>query len=306
MALSGQQFTIRAGYHQATITEVGAVLRRYTFGGADVVASFGEDEVQPRSAGGVLVPWPNRLRGGRYTFDGQPQQVAITEPDKGNALHGLGRWVRWAPLRAEQALVSLGVDLVPQKGWPFEVRVEVTYGLNPEFGLTVTAVARNTGARRAPFGAGFHPYLALHGHPLDEVTLRLPASQHLVIDEAAIPVGVRPVAGTPHDFRRGRRLGRLRLDDAYTGLELEDGRGVAELHTGSGAVRVWFDSTFRYLQVFTAERLIQGLPAIAVEPMTCPADAFNTGTGLIVLEPGGSWTGSWGISPIGVEGEGIR
>lgn len=298
MALSGQQYVIRAGEHEATIAEVGAALRRYTFGSADVVAPFGEDEVQPRSAGGVLVPWPNRLRRGRYTFEGESEQVAITEPDKGNALHGLGRWVRWTPLRAEPASVTLAVDLVPQKGWPFEVRVEVTYGLNPDFGLAVTAVARNSGARRAPFGAGFHPYFSLYGHALDDVTLRLPASQRLVVDDVAIPVGVQSVAGTPHDFRRGRRLRKVRLDDAFSGLELVDGRGVAELRTRSGGVQIWFDQTFGYLQVFTAELLTQSRPAIAVEPMTCPADAFNSGAGLITLEPGGAWTGSWGITPI--------
>jgi aldose 1-epimerase len=49
--------------------------------------------------------------------------------------------------------------------------------------------------------------------------------------------------------------------------------------------------------VFTVDDLAHGVPAIAIEPMTCPADAFNTGTGLMVLEPGASWTGSWGITP---------
>jgi aldose 1-epimerase len=62
---------------------------------------------------------------------------------------------------------------------------------------------------------------------------------------------------------------------------------------------VWFEETFRYLQVFTIEDLPgTGQPGIAVEPMTCAADAFNSGNGLIVLEPGGTWTGAWGIAPI--------
>jgi aldose 1-epimerase len=35
--------------------------------------------------------------------------------------------------------------------------------------------------------------------------------------------------------------------------------------------------------------------AVAIEPMTCPADALNTGTDLIELKPAASWSGSWGI-----------
>jgi aldose 1-epimerase len=190
------------------------------------------------------------------------------------------------------------LDVVPQKGYPFEVRVEVTYALHPDHGLGVTAVARNHGATRAPFGAGFHPYLALGGAVLDDVTLHIPAAQRLVTDEVQLPVGTQAVSGTPFDLGRGRKLGAHRLDDAFTALSTVDGRGAAELRTGSLGTRLWFDETFRYLQVFTVETLGDGGPAIAVEPMTCPADAFNSGSGLIVLEPGGMWTGSWGIEPL--------
>lgn len=298
MALSGQQYTIRAGDHEATVTEVGAALRRYAVGGVDVVAAWGEDEVQPKCAGGVLVPWPNRLRGGRYTFGGQLQQVPITEPDKGNSLHGLARWVRWTRLRAEPTVITLGIDLVPQRGWPFELRVELSYEMHPEYGLAATLLARNTGSGPAPFGAGFHPYLSLYGHALDDVTLLVPADQRLIIDEAAIPVGVQAVAGTAYDFRRARRLGKTRLDDGFTSITPVDGRSVVELTTRSGGVRLWFDPTFGYVQVFTVELLSHGLPAIAIEPMTCPADAFNSGAGLIVLDPAGTWTGTWGIGPL--------
>ncbi len=297
MALSGQQYTIRAGEHEATIAEVGASLRRYTLRGVDVTSPYGEDEIAPKGSGAVLVPWPNRLRGGRFTFDAVVYQLPLTEPDKGNAIHGLARWVRWTPLAVEPASVTLGIDLVPQNGWPFEIRVEVTYALHAELGLTVTGVARNTGADRAPFGAGFHPYLSLHGQPIDDVTLRLPAAERIVTDEAQLPIGQQAVGGTPHDFRRGRRLRGIRLDDGFTRLALVDGRGSAEVRTKSDRAALWFDSAFRYLQVFTPD-VAGGEPAIAIEPMTCPPDAFNSGVDLIVLEPGGMWTGTWGITPL--------
>ena len=119
MALTGQQFTISAGEHAATVVEVGAGLRRYTHRGRDITGTYAEDVLPPKCCGGVLVPWPNRLRGGRYSFDGADRQLARTEPAAGNSIHGLGRWERWS-LRHQDALsVTLGLDLVPQTGWPF-------------------------------------------------------------------------------------------------------------------------------------------------------------------------------------------
>lgn len=299
MALTGRQFTIAAGEHEATVVEVGAGLRRYAHRGVDVTFTYGDGDLPPKGCGAVLVPWPNRLRGGSYTFDGVAYQLALSDPATGNASHGLGRWERWAPVRQDTSAVTLALDIVPQTGWPFEVRVEVTYALDAEHGLGVTAVARNTGSVRAPFGAGFHPYLSTRGHGLAEVKVRLPAHDRLVLDEANVPVGTQPVSGTPYDLRRGRRLGALRMDDGFAGLTTEDGRGAVEVWTRSGGAQVWFDESFRFLQVFTPDLVAGGQPGVAVEPMTCPADAFNSGTGLMVLPPGGSWTGSWGIQPLG-------
>jgi aldose 1-epimerase len=299
MALTGLQFPIAAGEHEATITEVGAGLRRYSHGGVDVTVPFGEDVLPPRCCGAVLVPWPNRLRGGRYLFEGVTQQLALSEPDKGNAIHGLGRWERWTAVLHEPTRVTLALDIVPQKGYPFEVRVEVTYAVHPELGLSISMSALNHGTGQAPFGAGFHPYLSTHGAPLADVTVQLPARERLLLDEAAVPIGVQSVARTPHDLRRGHRLKHLRMDDGFTGVNLEGGRGFAEVRVKKVGARLWFDETFRYLQVFTPDELTPGgIPGVAIEPMTCAADAFNSTEGLIVLEPGGTWAGSWGIQPL--------
>ena len=297
MALTGEQFAIAAGVHEAMIVEVGAGLRSYTHRGVDVTCPYPDDVLPPKASGSTLVPWPNRLRGGRYSFDGATLQLPLTEPALGNAIHGLGRWVRWTAVRHEPSLVTLGLDIVPQTGWPFEVRVEVTYALDSEHGLVVTALARNLGRSRAPFGAGFHPYLATHGARLRDTTVGLPAAERLLLDDGKVPVGNRSVAGTSYDLRRARRLGELRMDDAFTVLQTVGGRGTAEVRTRAGGSRLWFDETFRYLQVYTVDELADGAPGVAIEPMTCAPDAFNSGDGLIVLDPGGAWTGSWGIVP---------
>jgi aldose 1-epimerase len=298
MSLSGRQYVIEAGNHRATVVEVGAGLRRYTFGGVDVTATYGDDVLPPKCCGATLVPWPNRIRDGRYTFEGKTQQLALTEPASRNAIHGLGRWARWTKVRHVADLVTLRLDVVPQNGYPFEVRVETTYSVHPEHGLMVTIGARNLGHGRAPFGAGSHPYLSTRGHALADTTVQLPARERLVVDDKLVPIGTRSVARTQHDLRRGRRLRAVLFDDGFTGLITHDGRGVAEVRTPGGGARLWFDETYRFLQVFTVDALTPQRAAVAIEPMTCAPNAFNTGAGLIVLDPGGAWTGSWGIVPL--------
>jgi aldose 1-epimerase len=295
---SGRQFVIEAGAYRATVVEVGAGLRSFTAGDVPVTCSYGVDELPPKACGATLVPWPNRLRAGQYAFEGTQHQLALTEPSAGNAIHGLARWERWSKVRHDADQVTLRLDIVPQTGYPFEVGVEATYALHPQHGLSVTLGARNLGRTRAPFGAGSHPYLATRGHALADVTIQLPARELLVVDDKQVPVGVRSVAGSAHDLRRGRRLRGTRFDDGFTGLATKDGRGVAELRTPRGGARLWFDETFRFLQVFTVDALTPNQPGVAIEPMTCAPNAFNSGAGLIVLDPGGAWTGSWGITAI--------
>jgi aldose 1-epimerase len=298
MALTGRQFEITAGEHAATVVEVAAGLRRYAVGGVDVTCTYPDDVLPPKGCGITLVPWPNRIRGGRYTFDGTDYQLALTEPTAGNAIHGLGRWARWAKVRGTGSEVTMRLDVVPTNGYPFELRAEVTYALDPVTGLTTTLRARNTGRVRVPFGTGSHPYLSTRGRALDEVTVQLPARERVLVDDAQIPVGTEPVAKTSFDLRRGKRLRDLRLDDGFTGLTTQDGRGVAEVRTRDGGARLWFDDAFRYLQVFTRENVTAGQHGVAIEPMTCAPDAFNSGAGLIVLEPGQTWSASWGIAPL--------
>lgn len=296
MTLSGRQYAIAAGEHAVTVAEVGAGLRSYTCGGVDIVRGYGDDELPPKCSGAVLVPWPNRLRDGAYRFDGADYQLALTEPGTRTAIHGLGRWERWDAVRREPAAVAMALDIVPQKGWPFEVRVEVGYAVDATGGLTVTATAHNHGRGRAPFGAGFHPYLAVHGE-LSAATLCVPARTRLLVDEQQVPVGEQPVAETRYDFGAGRQLGELRMDDGFT--DLDGDRRQAEVRSSAGGgARLWFDEAFHYLQVFTRDDLGETGPAVAIEPMSCAPDAFNSGAGLIILEPGDSWTGSWGIAPL--------
>jgi aldose 1-epimerase len=222
-------------------------------------------------AGKVLAPWPNRLRDGRYRFGGIEHRVPITEPERGTALHGLVLDVPWRPIRRSLHGVTLYHVLHPQPGYPFKLRLEVTYALSPT-GLTVTLHAANLGAQSAPFGAGFHPYLAAG----DDDALEIPARTQVPVDERLLPTGPpRPVAEQPRE-----------LDTCFGDLR-RDERGVARVRVG--LVTLWIDRHFDYVHVYTAAG------GVAVEPMTCPPDALNSGDGLVVLEPGASFTGRWGL-----------
>ena len=199
MAFSGELFAIAAGDYRAEIAEVGAALAGLWLADRPVTVDADPEQLPPKSSGAVLVPWPNRIRDGRYAFDGEQFQLPLTEPAAGNASHGLVKWVRWSCQDRRPAELTLVHDLVPQTGYPFELRLELRYALDPVTGLAVRLTAHNTGRRDAPFGAGFHPYLDLAGHPLDTAELLVPADTVLLTDGQQIPV--RAGAGGRHLLR---------------------------------------------------------------------------------------------------------
>src|SRR6266545_1023620 len=92
---SGEQFEIAFEDQHAVVVEVGGGLRAYSAGGREVLEGYGADEMSRAGRGQVLLPWPNRVRDGRYEFDGVGYQLALTEPEHSNAIHGLVSWAPW-------------------------------------------------------------------------------------------------------------------------------------------------------------------------------------------------------------------
>jgi aldose 1-epimerase len=291
MTFDGRRYEIEAGPYRAALAEAGGRLAGFWHDGSPVTVESSPEELPPKSTGAVLLPWPNRIAGGKYSFDGVDYQLPLTEPAKLNASHGLVRFVRWTASRQDGSSVTLVHDLVPQTGYPFELHFELTYSVDAGTGLRVRAEVTNTGRAVAPFGAGFHPYLDLAEHDLDSAELLVPAGVVFDTDDRSIPTGSRPVQGTPFDFRTARPIGSTRLDHGFAELT----GSVAVLRTEQRAVEVSWDAGYRYLQVFTPPFITPGRNAVAIEPMSCPANAFNTGEGLVRLEPGQGWTGNWGI-----------
>lgn len=299
---SGDQVELAHGAWSATVTEVGATLRRLQHGDRTLLAGFTRDEQASAGRGQVLLPWPNRVRDGRWRWRGHDLQLPLTEPARSNASHGLVRWVPWQLTPYPPDEVRGETRLRPQPGYPFSLDVSVTYTLGGE-GLSVTTAATNVGADQAPYGHGMHPYLLATdgGGLVDDWELTVPASTCLHVDERGLPTGSAPVAGTELDLREPRRLAGTALDTPVTDLARDaDGTASVRLRdpaSGHG-IRLWVDESYPWLQLFTGDTLspAERRRAVAVEPMTCPPDALRSGTDLVLLDPGTSHTARWGIT----------
>jgi aldose 1-epimerase len=300
-APSGRQFRIAHGPQEAVITEVGATLRTYRVAGHEVLDGFAEDEICTVARGQPLLPWPNRLRDGRYEFQGVSYQTALTEPSKMNAIHGLARWMNWTGEQREENSVVIGLLLHPQEGYPFSLSLSVEYRLDQR-GLTVTTTGTNAGAGPLPYAAGQHPYLTVGTELIDAASLRLPVLLEMEVDQRQIPTGrLRQVKGTASDFLELREIGGTVLDTAFTSLVPDaDGltRIVMQAPSGRPRLTLWMDKAYQYVMVFTGDtipevgRRRQGL---GLEPMTGAPNAFQSGLGLVTLEPGASAHSAWGI-----------
>ena len=297
---SGHQYVIAHADQRAEIAQVGATLRTFTVDGLDVVDGFGADERSVDGRGQVLAPWPNRLTDGRYRYGEHDCQAPLDEPDRHDAIHGLVRWLDWSPVAHDAATVSLACSLHPQPGYEWHLDLQITYALT-HAGLMVTLEARNADIEPVPFGAGFHPYLRLATDPVDQLLLTVPATAALDPTAPSGEAAMVEVEGGPLDFRLPRRVGPTRLDTCFGGLVRgTDGRAVARLEdpVGGRSVELWADDAYRYLMVYTADE-VEGAErrraAVAIEPMTCPPDAFRTGSDLVELGPGERWRGVWGL-----------
>lgn len=300
---SGEQFEISAAGYRAVITESGGALRALSYGDRALVDGFGVDEMSSGGRGQLLMPWPNRIRDGKYSFGGREHQLALTEPKLANASHGLARWAAWTVEEHTATSVSLGYRVMAQSGYPWAVDLHVLYDLSAD-GLTVTQTGTNLSDEAAPYACGAHPYLCV-GDGIDDLVLTLPAGTRTLVDQRLIPVETVAV-DADHDFRVGRVIGGVELNDAFGDLDRVDGVATITLRDPAAGlgVALWVDERIPWLQVFSADDAPgRGRRSLAVEPMTAPANAFNSGVDLVTLAPAGSpgdeLSVTWGIRSLG-------
>lgn len=312
-------FELRAGEYGARVDRTGAGLQALTWRERDLVWPYTRPEGPLAGQGQVLAPWPNRVASGRYTFQGTEYRLDVNDPATGSAIHGLVDGVEWSPVEESEEAVTLRLDFPGTAGYPFPLELTLTYRLGDRgfdntgsgdtgsgnTGLTVTTTARNTGTSDAPFGLGFHPYLTL-GTPLRDLAERGEAHVEAGIgsyqptDDRLIPEGAPvPVTGGGFDLRApGRALGTTVLDTAFTDLDRDGEERVwVRLSGPEHRVALWSGPGFSWLQLFSSDTLGGDLyrANLAVEPMTCPPDALNSGRDLLVLAPGETVERTFGI-----------
>jgi aldose 1-epimerase len=287
------QYELSAGDYHAYITKVGAGLRTLTYAGRDLVVPDPLGATTSLYRGAVLAPWPNRVARGHYVFAGTEHRLPITEPARNSALHGLVHDLVWTLLEHSEQHALLELHLRPVDGYPFDLMIRANYRLDAVAGLRIVIGAENLGAGAAPYGCSIHPYLIAGKGLVNDWTFQLPAGEVETVDPATlVPESTESVDGTRFDFQVARSIDDVQVDHALTGIEFDArGQASAQVRSADGSgVEISWDTNCRWVQVHTADRPEPEFNRVglAVEPMTCPPDAFNSGAGLVVLEPGGA------------------
>lgn len=295
---AGTHLVLEADGVRAEIGTVAAVLLSLTVGGIPITEPTDDSSAPPPFGNGIiLAPWPNRVRDGRWTFDGVERQLDLTEVERGNALHGLLRSADYHVRERSASSATLGALIPPQRGWPFTLDTWVRYQVRAD-GITVTHGVTNLGDRRAPWAAGSHPFLRVGDARVEDLVLTVAAATYFDVDDRLNPVAELPVDGTRFDLRQGTRVVELDIDTAFGGVTHRDGASAWLTAPDGSTVELVQDVDWGYVQVFTTREFPRsggtGL-AIAIEPMTAPPDALNSGQGLQWIEPGATSEGSWGL-----------
>lgn len=256
---------------------------------------------QPESnfafAGTTLAPWANRLRGGTWQLAGREFQADVNDRPTGTALHGLIVRTELGVLESSDNSVRFEHLFGSDAAYPFRLRLEVEYRLS-DAGLAVQLRAENLDEVRLPMSLGSHPYFNLD----PDSTLTLPARTIMVNDAQQTPVGIEPMAARGLSPGAPMAVDRLVLDDCLTDLEVEaDGWVRTRLTRPSVGLTVELRQhpELSHLMVFTRRYREAGVDyplTVALEPQSGPANALQSGSGLIWLEPTETVSLDWGVS----------
>jgi aldose 1-epimerase len=254
-----------------------------------------------RSGVPVLFPFPNRVRDGRFTWNGKAYQLPPNDPSGKNAIHGFACRKPWRVVdhgaddgRAWLTAEFHGARDAPESLalWPADYRLRVTYQLSGGR-LRIDALVDNPDRVPLPFGLGYHPYFQVGG---EDWTVQAGARSYWELQDSLPTGALRPV-DAPRDLTAPRRFGDLQLDDVLTGVRSLDGEQDGLRLVGVVAdpaevtLRLWAAPAFRELVAFTPPHR----RAVCLEPYTCVTDAVNlqprgVDAGLLVLPPGGRWS----------------
>lgn len=298
---AGQLIEISSGNRHAVVTEAGATLYRVNWDGVEILDITSQDGYAGSGCHGqLLVPWPGRIPDGRYQFEGQPYQLPINDHTHHAAIHGWLRWASWQVREHGNDRVVLGYRQFATPGYPYTLELEQSYQFGRD-GLECSLAVRNVGDATAPFGFGHHPYFTLGDPVVDRGLLQVPAAEYFEAEHDLTPkLPSRSVDGTKWDYRELREVGPTEFDITYTALQRgPDGKATTRFcrADGSLAIAVKCHEPLDYLQVYSGDTLSEAKRAgLAIEPQTCPPNAFNHGLGLARMAPGSALRLQWSLS----------
>ena len=306
--VADEEITLASGDLRLRVSPFGASLRglwRETEGGQkqEIITGYTGAKGKVGGQGDVLIPFPGRVRDGRYTFDGNTYEMARNDKDGPNAIHGFLRLVAWETPAQTGNWVRFAASLDPaaHPGYPFGLRATVLYMLDQNrFSCRYTL--ENTGEQAAPVAIGFHPYFTVGGESINADTLHLPFQSTLEMANL-LPTGqVVPVEGTSFDFQQPHSIGDTVFNTCFLN-PIRDTDGLLRIRladaSDGNALTVWMDDTFNYVVLYSGDPLPEPhrRRSLAIEPMTCASDAFNHPEwGLVRLAPGQTFAGAWGVT----------
>jgi len=296
--MNDPEISLSCGQWTARTAPWGASLRSLEWRGLPVATGYNGREDKCGGEGDVLVPFPGRIAGARYDFQGDIHQLEPTDSGGVHAIHGFVRNCEWSVTGQSVSSVSYLLEFAGAPGYPFPLEISLIYTLD-DSGLTCSTTVRNIGAGDAPVAVGFHPYFTVGTERIDDAVLSMPFRSVLEFDNL-IPTGrVLGVEEAGVDWRAGRRVGTTAIDNCFLDPARDpDGLVRVVLRGPDRRVVVWMDSSYDYCVLFTGDTLPARLnrKALAIEPMSCGSDAFHhPAWGLRVLAPGEMFHGTWGV-----------
>lgn len=254
----------------------------------DGYRTAGELESQNGVRNGIMAPFPNRIAGARYRFDGRDHdlQPGVPAPER-LIYHGFLRNMGLTIANVRETALGASVlftgtirpDAFP--GYPFALKINVRVSFTAR-GLALGVTATNVGEHAAPYAAGWHPYFRLGDAPIGRLELTVPATRCVLTDAKLLPLegddAFVPVAAAPvPDFRRPRPIGDAVLDVCYANAA-PDADGLIRSRLRDPAtgrtLTIWQRGGLTHL--FTGDTLARDpRRSIAIEPVEAMTNAFN-------------------------------
>lgn len=226
----------------------------------------------------ILFPFPNRIRAGKFHWDGQDYSLPTTDKF-GNAIHGLCLDRPWRVIEHKDDLVTgqfqLSVDAPDRLHlWPTDFVIEVDYEIVHNR-LRANFRIGNPSNRPLPWGLGTHPYFKLPlgaDSQVADCLMEVPAARRWELTDC-LPTGVLLDSDESHKLTDGAWVSTLNLDDVYTDVACDGPQFDSLIMDERAGLQViqTCPPIFREIVVFTPP----GRAAVCIEPYTCPTDAIN-------------------------------